>query len=282
MLIQVDELKLALASRAGNHPEIVIFDCRYQLGKPNAGREAYEVAHIPGALYLDLERDLSSPVGPHGGRHPLPNLEELAQKFGAAGVEDATMVVVYDEGEGMAQRAWWLLRYCGHHKVRVLDGNFCAWQARGLPVNDDLPNPEPVTFHPNIQSQMVATLAEVEAASAGESDALLVDARARNRYQGEVEPLDAVAGHIPRARNAPWTEGVGDGGIWRDSLAQKQRFDALGANGQLVIHYCGSGVTACNNIFAMALAGLEAVKLYPGSYSDWLTYPTHQVAIGDE
>lgn len=275
MLITVE----ALRSRLGE-AGLVVFDCRFVLGKPHAGREAYLDGHIPGAFYLELEQDLSGPRQAHGGRHPLPDPAELADKLGAAGVTDGVQVVVYDAGGGMAQRAWWLIRYLGLDSVSVLDGGFPAWQAAGGPVTAELPQPRPAQFPLRVRREWVVPVEEVRAVASGLKPGLLVDARARARFRGDVEPIDPVAGHIPGARNAPWEEGVDSDGRWKGPEAQRDRFRFV-QDPRQVIAYCGSGVTACANLFAMALAGLDGARLYPGSWSDWISYPEHPVATGD-
>ncbi|WP_366937381.1 sulfurtransferase [Alicyclobacillus sp.] len=275
MLITVDELKSRL-----NDEHWVVLDCRFTLNQPDAGRRAYLEGHIPGAYYLDLEQDLSGPRRAHGGRHPLPDPEELAEKLAAAGVTDGVRVVVYDAGGGMAQRAWWLIRYLGHDAVSVLDGGYPAWVAAGGSVTDALPEARPAAFTPRLRREWIASVEEVAAVSKGERPGVLIDARAGARFRGEVEPIDRVAGHIPGARNAPWEEGVGPDGRWKAAEAQRDRFRFV-QNPAEVICYCGSGVTACANLFAMALAGLEGARLYPGSWSDWISYPDNPVATGD-
>ncbi len=277
MLVTADELHRMLS--AG---EVVVFDCRFVLTDPDAGRRRYEQGHIPGAVYLDLERDLSGPVTPTSGRHPLPDPRDLARKLGDSGVGEGTSVVVYDGGEGMAPRAWWLIRYLGHDDVRVLDGGLDSWVRAGYELSAEEPAPPPRTFTPRVRADWVVDVSEVERAVAGENDLLLIDARAAERYRGEVEPLHPKAGHIPGARNAPWEEGVDHDGRWRSPEEQRARFEPLLEGGAQVVSYCGSGVTACANLFALELAGIRNAKLYPGSWSQWCSDDSRPVATGDE
>ncbi|GMA49629.1 thiosulfate sulfurtransferase [Alicyclobacillus contaminans] len=260
--------------------DVVVFDCRFQLGDAAAGRTQYLAGHIPGAYYLDLEQDLSGPVSVHGGRHPLPDPAELAAKLAAAGVTESSQVVVYDVGGGMAPRAWWLIRYLGHDRCAVLDGGFSAWQRANLPVETDVPAPKPGHLEPRVRHDWIVSTADVEAAMSGRLPLTLVDARAPERYRGDVEPLDPVAGHIPGAHNRPWTDGVRADGTWKSAAEQAARFAGLVDTG-IPVMYCGSGVTACANLFALALAGVSGAKLYPGSWSDWCSYPEHPVATGE-
>lgn len=277
-LISASELETALLESPADW---VVFDCRFALAEPTAGYNDYLHSHIPGAYYLHLEHDLSSPVQPHGGRHPLPDAEVLADKLRAAGVDAERHVVVYDADGSMAPRAWWLLRYLGHPDVRVLDGGWQAWVSAGLPINAEVPSQRTGHFQPLIQSEQIAEMTEIEQIATGKAPGTLVDARAARRFRGEVEPIDARAGHIPGAVNRPWEDGVEAVGKWKSGSEQRRRFAGLeGREGPLVM-YCGSGVTACANLFALELAGIHGAKLYPGSWSDWSSYPNHPVEQGD-
>jgi thiosulfate/3-mercaptopyruvate sulfurtransferase len=256
---------------------LVVFDCRFDLLDKDAGRRAYAAGHIPGAFYLDLEQDLSGPRTAASGRHPLPDTDEVAKKLGASGVRADCTVVVYDGGEGMAPRAWWLLRYLGHDDVRVLDGGVRAWTDAGLPLTQERPTARPVRFVPRPRPEMIASLEEVEQVVAGRRAATLLDARDARRYRGELEPIDPIAGHIPGAKNAPWQEGLDESGRWLPADEQRRRFRDLAVD-QEVIVYCGSGVTACADLLALELAGIRGAKLYPGSWSQWCALPDHPVA----
>lgn len=263
----------------------VVFDCRFSLADLHQGREAYLEAHIPDAWYLDLTHDLSGPVAAHGGRHPLPDIDLFAAKLSIAGVGPNTPVAVYDAGGGMAARAWWLLRYVGHDRVYVLDGGFAAWLAAGGETSREVPEPRPSTFEPHVRASGMIETREVEEIVRGEKHALLVDARAPQRFRGDVEPLDPVAGHIPGARNALWSDNLTPDGHWLPADALRERFAPLvgvAGHDSAVVMYCGSGVTACANLFAMHLAGYDNAKLYPGSWSDWCSYADHPVATGPD
>ncbi|MCL6593640.1 MAG: sulfurtransferase [Alicyclobacillus sp.] len=274
MLIRAHELQTHLQD-----PRWVVFDCRFTLANPAAGRQKYLEGHIPGAYYLDMEHDLSSPKQEHGGRHPLPDPQELAAKLSAAGVTAASELVVYDDGGGMALRAWWLLRYLGAKRVYVLDGGWSAWLAADGPVSQEVPGPRAGLFPLQVHHDWLVPVAEVERIARGEQPGMLVDARAQVRFRGEQETSDPVAGHIPGAYNAPWEEGLTADGRWRDAAEQRQRF-AFVQDPKEVVMYCGSGVTACANLFAMELAGLHGARLYAGSWSDWISYPHHPVEVG--
>ncbi|TVX95013.1 sulfurtransferase [Cohnella terricola] len=262
-------------------PDIVIVDCRFKLGEPEAGRKAYEESHIPGAIYLDLEKDLSGPIEEHGGRHPLPDAAELAARFGKAGIGNETRVVAYDDqGGAMASRLWWLLRYLGHTNVFVLDGGFSAWRNTGCPVSDEQRVIIPASFLATVQHNMLIEMDEVRE-SLGTDSFVLIDSREAPRYRGEVEPIDPVAGHIPGARNKFWAESRHADGTWKDSDEQRERFADLSPEDEIVV-YCGSGVTATPNVLALEEAGFTRVKLYAGSWSDWISYSENPVATGEE
>ncbi|MCF8564013.1 sulfurtransferase [Alicyclobacillus tolerans] len=275
----IDALELNRRLKGGE--DLVIFDCRFDLMNPDKGLQAYRTGHIPGAHYLHLESDLSGPKSEHGGRHPLPDVNVFSQKLAAAGVGSDTAVVVYDGGEGMAPRAWWLLRYVGHDPVWVLNGGLGAWQREGLPLSAEAPAPKPKSFAVKVREDAVVSMQDVEQIVAGKREAVLIDARVAPRYRGETEPLDAKAGHIPGAKNAPWQDGLNADGTWKTGPLQAARFEKFPLNGDVVL-YCGSGVTACVNAFAMELAGITHYKIYPGSFSDWSSYPNHAVNTGDE
>ncbi len=264
-------------------PDMVVVDCRFQLGQPEAGRNAYEESHIPGAIYLDLEKDLSGPLDEHGGRHPLPDAAELAARFGKAGISNETRVVAYDDqGGAMASRLWWLLKYLGHENVFVMDGGFSAWKTAGCPVSAEQKIIVPAQFVATVQHSMLVEVDEVrESLDTGRY--VLIDSREAPRYRGEVEPIDPVAGHIPGARNMFWAEGRHADGSWKNADEQLERFSSAGlsADDEIVV-YCGSGVTATPNVLALQEAGFAKVKLYAGSWSDWISYPENPIATGEE
>ncbi|HYM70895.1 MAG TPA: sulfurtransferase [bacterium] len=257
-------------------PAIVIADCRFDLAKPDAGRAEYARDHIPGAVYLDLETDLSAPKADHGGRHPLPAIESLARLFGRIGIDGSTTVIVYDaQSNCMAARFWWMLRYLGHDAVKVLDGGWSAWRLAGHPTTADVrPGAERV-FVPRVRTEMLVDMVGLRRRLSGRAGRL-VDSRAPERYRGEVEPLDPVAGHIPGAINLPWTENQDDGGMLKPIEVLRRRFSVIGSEQPVV--YCGSGVSACSNLLAMDEIGIRNAVLYAGSWSDWCSYPENPVA----
>ncbi|MFD0163745.1 sulfurtransferase [Streptomyces decoyicus] len=268
-----------LASELAQPTAPVLLDVRYQLGGP-PGRPVYEAGHVPGAVYVDLESELASPPGP-GGRHPLPDLDVFTDAMRAAGVRADRPVVAYDGGQGWAAaRAWWLLRWTGHPDVRVLDGGLAAWQASGGELSVDQPVPPAGDFTP-VPGGLPLLRADDAAALARRG--VLLDARAAERYRGEVEPIDKVAGHIPGAVSAPTTENVVDGGtVFRDASELAKRFASLGATADVEVGvYCGSGVSAAHQVLALAVAGVPAA-LYVGSWSEWSADPSRPVATGPQ
>lgn len=252
-------------------PQVAIADCRFSLADPQLGRQQYQTSHIPDAYYLDLNLDLSSPVSQHGGRHPLPNVTELAGKLSAMGITSQTTVVAYDDSRlAFAARLWWLLRYLGHERVAVLDGGFQGWLAAGYPVTSDIPVAKAGEFIPQFQIGRVVDIETVKARKDLPGVAL-VDAREGDRYRGEREPIDPVAGHIPGAVNYPWQEITDDRGYLKPVAEQQQRWQNLESSSEIIV-YCGSGVTACVNLLSLELAGISTGKLYAGSWSDWISY----------
>lgn len=260
-----------LAANTEN-PQVVIIDCRFSLADAELGQKQYQESHIPGAFYLDLNRDLASPVDKHGGRHPLPNIAELADKLSAIGIDfQNTLVVVYDNSRlAFAARLWWLLRYMGHSKVAVLDGGFSGWKAAGYPVTNILPEPREGVFVPELRSNWIV---DIEAVKARKDlpGKVLVDSRESDRYLGLREPIDPIAGHIPGAVNYPWQDVTDEGSKVRSPSEQKQRWSELETDAEIMV-YCGSGVTACVNLLSLEIAGIPNAKLYPGSWSDWCSY----------
>jgi thiosulfate/3-mercaptopyruvate sulfurtransferase len=257
-LVEVDWLGGAL-----EQPGLRVVDCRWKLGQPGAGREAYLAGHIPGAAFLDLDTDLTDPPGERG-RHPLPQPERFEAAARRAGISRETRVVAYDESaEGGAARLWWLLRHFGHEAVAVLDGGLAAWRAAGGELVPGEESPDPGDFAAVPGDGDTAAAEEIEAGGL-----TLVDARARERYEGRAEPIDPVAGHIPGAANAPFGE-LAPGGRYLAPAALRERLERAGASdtGEFVA-YCGSGVSACTLVLAAELAGLPA-RLYPGSWSEW-------------
>ena len=274
-LISPEELQQNLAA-----PELRLVDCRASLQDRDAGRKAYRAAHLPGAVFADLESDLSGPVVPgNTGRHPLPPVSALVERLRAWGIGNASQVVAYDDAGGaFAARLWWLLRWLGHDAVAVLDGGFSAWSAAGYALTDDEPRPSAQDFTPAARAEWLVTADEVARSS---DRASLFDARAPARFRGDEEPIDPVAGHIPGAQNLPFTENL-RAGRFRPERELRAVFEAAlaGHAAKDAIMYCGSGVTACHNVLAFAHAGLELPRLYAGSWSEWITVPTRPVARG--
>ena len=262
-----------LAARI-DEPDLRIVDVRLYLGKPGAGRAAYDAGHLPDAIHLDLDNDLVAPEGP--GRHPLPEPSWLAARLGRAGIGDGDLVVAYDDvGGWIAARLWWMLDNLGHPRASVLDGGLTAWTALGLPTTTDEPEFEPAELHLADHWSRVVDRGDLLKRLRSQRRPVLLDARAGPRYRGEVEPIDPVAGHIPTALNAPTDGNLGTDGRFLPADALRQRFAGLGADGGDVITSCGSGVSACHHALAMRIAGLPDPILYPGSWSDWSTagYP---------
>ncbi len=274
-LISATELSTRL-----NFPSLRVIDVRASLAEPEAGRLLYEAGHIPGARFMSLDDDLAGPVGKHGGRHPLPEMNGFAEKLGALGIDNESEVVVYDADGGMfGARLWWLLRYAGLARVQVLDGGFAAWEGAGLPVTHELPEVVSVTFTPQLHSEMTVSMDEIKA-KLGDRRTLLIDARAPERYRGEVEPLDKKAGHIPGAVNKPFTENL-ERGRFKSPETLRERFREAEKADEVIL-YCGSGVSAAHNALALSEAGIEGVKIYVGSWSDWSSYDDNPVATGEE
>ncbi len=262
----------------------VILDCRFNLMNASAGRALYETGHLPNAQYADLEQDLSSPKTADSGRHPLPTIDSLVTKFSAWGIDKTTQVVVYDDANGaFAGRAWWLLRWLGHQNVAVLDGGIQAWTHSGYELTEKVMPPTVRQFIAQVNPDLMISTEQLAALIDDKSRLYcLLDARAPERYRGEVEPIDPVAGHIPTAINAPFAGNLDATGYFLSAEKLRARFDEL--RGQLtpeqIICSCGSGVTACHNLIAMEHAGLKGAKLYVGSWSEWITNPQRSIATG--
>ncbi len=263
----------------------VIVDCRFALDNTERGSQDYAAAHIPGAVYAHLDHDLSGKVI-HGetGRHPLPTVEHAAQTFGAWGIASGVQVVAYDDNNGSyAARLWWLLRWLGHENVAVLDGGWAAWKREELPISTSVQARIPATFEAAPDDNLIADTASVEHLR---QDAAyrVVDSRAPERYRGDVEPIDPVAGHIPGAINLPFAANVNPDGTFKSPDELRSRFGTLlhDVPAEQTVFYCGSGVTAAHNVLSYAHAGLGDARLYPGSWSEWIADPERPVARGDE
>ncbi|USX48159.1 sulfurtransferase [Lentzea sp. HUAS12] len=283
-LITPEALADALSARSAT----VVLDVRWRLGGP-PGRQDYEVSHVPGAVYVDLDTELSAPPGA-GGRHPLPDPERLQAVLRAAGVREGGRVVAYDAGDGsVAARVWWLLRWAGFDEVAVLDGGFAAWEAAGLPVTADVPAaPADDAAGESVGNVVVRPgrmpVLDADEAAALAREGVLLDARAAPRYRGETEPVDPKAGHIPGALNAPSTGHVGADGRWLPAEELAARFAGLGVSGEVAVGaYCGSGVTASSVVLALEVAGITSAEkpaaLYAGSWSNWCALD-REVATG--
>ena len=273
--------------------DLAVIDCRFDLARPQWGCEAYASARIPRALYAHLDHDLSGRTSPATGRHPLPQVDELAARLGQWGIDAQVQVVAYDQGSGAyAARLWWLLRWLGHTKVAVLDGGFAAWQEEKLPLDAaPLPDSRPRAqrehparrFDPRPDEEMLIGTTEVEGLIASgqiaAADLVLVDARSADRFAGHNETIDPVAGHIPGARNHPFTDNVDTAGRFLDRGTLRERFAKTleGVPPDAAICMCGSGVTACHNLLALEVAGLKGARLYAGSWSEWIRDPKHPI-----
>ncbi|WP_075982066.1 sulfurtransferase [Bacillus massilinigeriensis] len=261
--------------------KIRIVDCRFHMGQPEEGKNLFLQEHIPGAVYFDLEKDLSSPIEKHGGRHPLPNFEIFRALLESSGIDRDTTVIAYDGGqEAFASRLWWLMKYVGHDKVYILNGGFTEWKRADYPVEQSIPSYPKTNISFNFQPQMLATFEEVKSIVENpRPDVVLIDSRERNRYLGLNEPIDKKAGHIPGAINKVWTDGFQDGNF-KNNSEQKDRFNNIHPSSQVIV-YCGSGVTATPNYLALKAAGFKNIKLYIGSFSDWISYEENVVETGE-
>lgn len=272
------------------NPELRVVDCRFELTQPEKGRSEYAAGHIPGAVYAHLDRDLAGPVTAATGRHPLPQQEVFANTLGRLGIRHDSPVVVYDQGGGaIAARLWWMLRWMGHPSVRLLDGGFAAWVREGLPLEADVPVVEPAVYSGQADGRMIVTTVQIAHALEEGSPLHLVDARDARRFEGASEPIDPVAGHIPGARNFPFSRSLTGDGLWRPAAELREAWKpfagesadsaARGDRGRLTA-MCGSGVTACHLVLSAGLAGLPLPRLYVGSWSEWIRDPERPVATG--
>jgi thiosulfate/3-mercaptopyruvate sulfurtransferase len=267
------------------HPrrQLRVVDVRHYLDPARRGRDAWRAGHIPGALFLDIDEDLSAPGGGRGrmaGRHPWPGEEQVARVMSASGIGPGTRVVAYDDASGgTAARLWYLLRAHGHDKVAVLDGGIAKWSAEGHPVTTEEPRFEPAVFVARLRRDFVVSKAEMVR---DHGRRLVLDARAAERFRGEVEPLDPVAGHIPGALNRFFRDNLGADGCFKPAAVLRAEFAVLlgGDDPAHTVHHCGSGVTACHNLLAMEHVGLAGSVLYPGSWSEWSADPARPVARG--
>ncbi|AXI07942.1 sulfurtransferase [Oceanobacillus zhaokaii] len=276
-LISVERLKKRLENNLDN---TVIVDVRFQLDNPDAGRKMYLESHLPGAVYLDLNRDLSGRAEKHGGAHPLPNRETFTAKMGNIGIDENTTVVIYDQGNGMfAARLWWLLENSGHDKVYLLEGGYKRWVEDGNDVTKEISRLQRKKFKPKYRNDQTVTMEEVKEKTENQT-AILIDSRAKERYLGEIETLYSKAGHIPGAKNYFWKGVLAGEGVWKKGKELEQHFAALPKDEEIIVS-CGSGVSACPNILALKAAGYTNVKLYPGSFSDWISYDKNDIELDE-
>ncbi len=281
-LIQAAELQALQASGA----PLAVFDCSFDLADTEAGRSAYRANHVPGARYLHLDTDLSAAKTGRNGRHPLPTREAFAERLAALGVNAGDQVVVYDGSGGMyAARAWWMLRWAGHRAVAVLDGGLAAWRAAGL-VQDSGEVAAPAARGSFVlQPSLVASVdRDSVLANLQQPQRLVIDARAPDRFRGENETLDAIGGHIPGARNRLFRNNLDADGRFKPAATLRTEFEALagGRPASALVSSCGSGITACHNLLALEVAGLSGAALYPGSWSEWSSWPGAPIATGAE
>ena len=296
-----DEHLISVEALASQIDQLILIDCRSDLFDASLGKQQYESGHIPNAAFFALHDALSGPKTPGSGRHPLPDQEALVQRMQSLGANDDSMVVVYDAGSSVyAARLWWLLRWCGHDAVKVLDGGYAAWVKAGYPSSEDLSPRERKQGKGNfaIRNSLEAIIQSDELLeNLGSGHHLIVDARAAERWRGDVEPLDPVAGHIPGALNRPNTQNLRPDGRFKPAEVLREEWLSLmtlqapripaaasapGGEGSALVHSCGSGVSACHNLLAMRIAGLnDDLMLHPGSWSEWCADPKRPVAKGD-
>ncbi len=267
-------------------PDLLVVDVQFDLRRPEAGRANYLGRHLPGAVFADIERDLSAPKTGRNGRHPLPGVSAMAATFGRLGVGDETTVVAYDRSGGMyAARLWWMLRSLGHRRVALLDGGLDAWRDTGHDADGGWVTPGPRVFTPRPRPDLAAAVAEIETDLGKDPDSremLLLDARESARWCGAAEPFDPVAGRIPGARNHLWKRNLDGNGAFHPAAELARRFAPLAERrgGRRIVCYCGSGLTAAHNALALTLAGFDGVAVYSGSWSEWCADPARPVETG--
>lgn len=260
-------------------PDWAVVDCRFYLPEPEKGESEYRAEHVPGALYAHLDRDLSGPLTGRNGRHPMPRIEPMSERFSSWGIDENVQVVAYDTSQGpMAARLWWMLRYLGHDAVAVLDGGLQGWKAEGRSLASGRESRPARAFTPRVRESMRVDIDALDL-----ERHVLIDARAPERFRGDVEPLDPIAGHIPGARNHPTASNLGADGRFLSPPELRRRFESIISERAIdsVVSYCGSGVTACHNLLAMDIAGIHGARLYPGSWSEWCADETRPVATGE-
>lgn len=267
-------------------PDWVVIDCRFSLQEASKGREDYLEGHVPGAFYAHLDEDLSAPViAGKTSRHPMLPVDRMVDLFSSWGIDDKVQVVVYDfKGGGMAVRLWWMLQWLGHEAVALMDGGWAYWKAKNFPQSVEAPERQPRHFIARQQEGWTMDADQV-AAVCQDPNYRVVDVRNYERYTGQEEPIDPVAGHIPGAINIPFGENVDDDGFFKNPDVLRKKYEEGGLKGMPadhVVFYCGSGVTSCHNVLAMRLAGMGQARIYPGSWSEWITDPNRPVATGEK
>ncbi len=275
-LIETDELEKLLMQGS-----VVILDCRFDVSRPEVGATAWRSGHIPNAHYVDLDVDMAAPASDTSGRHPLPEPEIFQARLESYGITPTSQVVVYDDAGGaIAGRMWWLLRWIGHEAVSVLNGGWPKWIQENRPVSTEVPT-SAASHYPITPDRSLWLSTEQVEAQLEQQNIQLLDARDPARFAGDVEPLDTKAGHIPGAQNMPFRANLNDDGTFLSTEALRERFQAIADHPQPVCHSCGSGVTACHNLLAMAYAGLEPGQLYVGSWSEWIRNPRRPIETGN-
>ncbi|MEL6553493.1 MAG: sulfurtransferase [Cyanobacteria bacterium J06621_11] len=259
-----------------NHSNLIIIDTRFSLVDPQQGRRQYEIGHIPGAYYLDLNQNLSSSVQSHGGRHPLPDWDTFTQTLNQLGIyshppNGPTQIVIYDDSRfAFAARLWWMLRYLGHEQVSILDGGIRAWESAGFSLSTEVPSAYVGNFEPRLQSDWIVDIDAVRDRK-DHPNVTVIDSRSPERWRGEVEPIDPIAGSVPGSVNSFWKDISTADGQLKNTTALSEHWANLNPTDEIIV-YCGSGVTACVNLFSLVMAGHPMHKLYPGGWSDWCSY----------
>ncbi|ESA34656.1 3-mercaptopyruvate sulfurtransferase [Leptolyngbya sp. Heron Island J] len=273
-LIDLSKSHIVSPQWLGNHlGEVIVIDCRFSLPDPDLGQQQYDTGHIPGAYYLDLNRHLSSPVQAHGGRHPLPHWPQFVESLNLLGIQSnpQTPVVIYDASRfAFAARLWWMLRYLGHENVALLDGGINAWIAAGLPLSSKTPQPQIGRFVPQPQANWIVDIDYVRQHK-DNPGTMVIDARAGDRFRGEREPIDPIAGSVPGAVNYFWQDISTEAGLLKSPGELANYWRAVDDADEVIV-YCGSGVTACVDLFSQVVVGKPMGKLYPGGWSDWCSY----------
>lgn len=279
LLISVGQLQEIIQNQ---QLPFLIFDCRFDLSRPALGYEQFIQGHIPGASYVDLEKNLSGPKNPLQGRHPLPTPEEWAQTRANLGISKNTLVILYDFLENTySARMWWMLKAVGYQHIHILDGGFSAWLSAGGKVEEGEGSFNPsIPNLPSIAFEGLIKMIDIQKNILNPSFTIL-DARASERFRGDVEPLDPIAGHIPGALNRPYKLNLNQNNLFKSPLELQLEFNYLQSQASQVVHQCGSGVTACHNLLAMELAGLKGSLLYGGSWSEWCNHTQNPIALGD-